>query len=498
MPLMSRPVAALAVLLILPFAATAADPDPVEKALSLQKAMASAEQFLAANMPAEAVGVLEAELSNADGNKAYLAQLRRAYAAEVRQLELSPTADPNRLAQSRRKLTLLGGPEPAVAAAAVIAPPTGVAPVVLPAVAPAGDDQLRDARALFTQGKYAEAGQAFAAAAGRQAPLTEADAALWAYCRIKLAADRVNAPACDAATAAAAEKEIAAALQLAPNNVEFQHVGRKLLAVARQKQHAPALPNSGLASPDRELGGSWQLVETSSFRVRYQGDRAAAERLATAAEAKRKEIFERWSGPPAAAWDQLKCEVVLHPTADGFAKMTQRPAGATGHAMVKLTGGRPTERRIDVRTDDPVFLTNALPRELTHVVLADLFPHTPPPKWAEEGMAVLAGDPDEIGRFVRTLPRCHRDGQLLPLAALMDLKEFPEASRITGFYCESVTLVDYLVKLKGERAFTNFLRDCQRYGTASALKRTYGFETPQALETAWRQTALDTARGQKP
>lgn len=354
---------------------------------------------------------------------------------------------------------------------------------------------MGEARNLFKQGKYAEAAEKFAAA---KQPLADSDAAAWAYCRIKLAADRVNAATCDSATAAAAEREIAAAMQLAPGNAELQQVGRKLVVVARQKQANPGSATAVLPQPDLQLGGSWQVHETASFRVRYQGDRALAERIAAAAEAKRKELFERWSGPPAGAWDSPKCEVVLHPNAECFAKMTQRPAAATGHALVKLTGGRATERRIDLRADDAALLPNALPRELTHVILADLFPTTPPPKWAEEGMAVLAGDPDEVSRFIRTLPRCYRDGHLFPLATLMELKEFPEANRITGFYCESVALVDYLVKLKDERTFTVFLRDCQRYGIASSLKRTYGIDGPQALEQAWKPIALDTARGQNP
>ncbi|HJZ57817.1 MAG TPA: hypothetical protein VKE74_22850 [Gemmataceae bacterium] len=501
MSLAGRGIVALAVLLALPLTTLAQDPkpDPVEKALAIQRAMAAAEQFLTGNMPADAVMVLEAELPNADGNRAFLALLRRAYAAELRQLGASPNPDPNRLAQTRRKLNLLGGAEVESDPAAL---PTA-------APAPAGDDPLRDARGLFNQGKYAEAGEKFAAAAGKQAPLAESDAAAWAYCRIKLAADQVNSPKCNAATAAAAEKDVTAAMQLAPNNPELQKVGRSVIAVARQKQANPGptspgsanpgLANPSLANPDRQVGGSsWDLVETASFRVRFQGDRAAADALARAAEAKRVEIFNRWSGPPAAAWEQPKCEIILHPNAECFTKMTQRPSGATGHAVVKLAGGKPTERRIDLRADDPGMLSNALPRELTHVILADLFPTQPPPKWAEEGMAVLAGDPDEVSRFVRTLPRCARDGQLFPVASLVEMKEFPDATRVTGFYCESVTLVDYLVKLGGERNFTIFLRDCQRYGTASALKRSYGLDGPQALEAAWKQSALDTARGQKP
>jgi hypothetical protein len=174
--------------------------------------------------------------------------------------------------------------------------------------------------------------------------------------------------------------------------------------------------------------------------------------------------------------------------------MPGKPAGGTGHATVKLAGGRATERRIDLRADDPALVPNALPRELTHVVLADLFPNTPPPKWAEEGMAVLAGSPEEVSRYVRTLSRCARGGELLPTTALLELKDFPPAEKITGFYCASVTLVDYLVRLKGEQHFTLFLRDCQRYGTTQALRRQYEIDGAAALEQAWRRAALDVAR----
>jgi hypothetical protein len=111
-------------------------------------------------------------------------------------------------------------------------------------------------------------------------------------------------------------------------------------------------------------------------------------------------------------------------------------------------------------------------------------------------MAGLAGSPYEGGRYVRTLPRCARDGELLPVATLLEMKDFPAAERITGFYCASVTLVEYLVRQGGERNFTLFLRDCQRYGTAQALKRNYKIDGPAALDAGWRRAALDLARGQ--
>src|SRR4051794_19469115 len=101
---MSRPLALL-VLVVSVSAAFAADPPtPLEKSLAVQKAMATARQYLEINMPAEAVTALEAEVANADGNKAVLALLREAYLAELYRLEKAPTPDTARVAQMRRNL----------------------------------------------------------------------------------------------------------------------------------------------------------------------------------------------------------------------------------------------------------------------------------------------------------------------------------------------------------------------------------------------------------
>jgi hypothetical protein len=468
---MSRSLAPVALLLAL--TAVAAGQDPVERALGVQQAIATAEKHLAADRAAEAVAVLEAQLPHADGRAPFLDALRRAYAAELKQLERTPNAE--RAAALARRLALLGA-EPTT--------PVAVTLPEAPAVAAPAPD-TGEARALFNQGKYAEAAARFAATRGA-APLTQDEAAAWAYCRIRAAADAVNPQGCDPAAAAAAEADVIEALKLAPGNAELERVGKQVQAVARARAGSRT---AAAPAPASTLPAGWETVESPSFRVRHKGNKAAAEAVAAAAEAKRTETFTRWSGPPGGAW-AAKCEIVLHPTAACYAAMTGRPAGGTGHATVKLAGGRATERRLDLRADDPDLIPNALPRELTHVVLADLFPNTPPPKWAEEGMAVLAGAPDEVSRYVRTLSRCARGGELLPTASLLDLTDFPPAEKVTGYLCASVTMVDYLVKLKGEQHFLMFLRDTQRYGTAQALRRQYDLDGPAGLEQAWRRAVL--------
>ena len=497
-----RPAALVCAVLLVP-AARAADTGPIDRSLAVQSAMAEAKDLLTANKSAEAVAALEKQLPNADGSRAFLDLLRSAYASEVKRLQLSG-ADPKQVADVRTKLTLLGGSaEPAAPPVAAPAPAVPPAPVVAasePAPKLAAEpnkalEALKQAKDLFNQarsepGKYGSAAKLFAAAFLGKVQMSQEQMAAWAYCRVKVAADQLNRTS-DPAAAVEVATEVEEALKLAPDNASLQKVGNEVIATARRK--------AGGAQPRPSMtpaADGWEAVETASFRVRHRGQRAQAEALARAAEAKREEVFARWSGPPGGAWEP-KCEVVLHQTVDAFAAATRQPARATGRATVKLNGGRAVERHIDLRADDENAAVDALPRELTYVVLADLFPSAAPPKWAEAGMAVLACSPAEVERYRATLAKCYQGGELFPVEAIFDLKS-PPAERLTGFTVESVSLVAYLVKAKGERAFTAFLRDSQRYGLASALKRQYGMADAKQLGDAWMQSELSVARAQAP
>ena len=475
----------------------------VEREILVQNAIKVADRHLAANAPAAAVAALEAQLPNANGSTDFLTRLRRAYAAELQQLAATAGADSTREEQIRRKLALLGGGEEPSAPRAPVAL---LEPTVTPTEPAAVDSAalLRDARALFKAGKYAEAGAKFAAVAVQKAPMTSEEVDAWVYCRLHAAADVLNRPGCDALAATAAEKDVTEALALTPTNARLQQVGQKLLAVARQRKVNPVVATAPVGAPGplgeglpSPVPGDWGSIETANFRVRFRGDKERASEVARVAEAQRVEAFKRWGGGmPGTNWS-ARCEIVLHPSAEVYAQATGKPAAGTGHATVRVTEGRVIDRRIDLRTDDDGLVVNTLPRELTHVVLVDLFPFSPPPKWAEVGMAILAESPDEVSRYTRRLARL-APAEMLPTALLLEQKDFPAAEKITAFYCQSVALVDYLVRLKGEQTFTLFLRGCKRYGVAKSLKEHYGLDGPQALDQAWRQPVHPVTRGQAP
>ena len=184
-----------------------------------------------------------------------------------------------------------------------------------------------------------------------------------------------------------------------------------------------------------------------------------------------------------------------HPSANAFGQATQQPVSSTGLATVQLNEAHVTSRRIDLRADDSTATTDALPRELTYVVLADLFPYKAPPRWAEVGMAVLSTSAIEQNRYSRTFARCVDTNSLIAVSTLTQSK-VPPADRVTEFYVESASLVSFFVKWKGEREFTTFLREAERYGFSGALTKHYGIKDVQQLETTWKKAALAIARGQ--
>lgn len=506
---MVRPVFAAALLLTLPTATTASDPslDSIDRAILVQKAMADAKDYLAANDPAAAAAALETQLPHANVNRTYLELLRKAYDGELQKLRVAPTMNLARHDAIAKRLAILNGtnapavapaPEIVPAAATKAVPPPAMDAIAAPALAPAvaelkpTDEWLKSAARLFNQGtanpaKYREAADLFANAYRERAVLSSEQLAAWAYCRVKLAADELNQPTATVDMARAVEIDVREALALVPGNAGLQKAGEKVLASARLMTGGSSKPASADSS---------QTVEAANVRVKHRGTDALAQSIAKAAGQYRQTITAKWFGPPGVEWTP-KCEITIHSSASAFASATGLSPQATGRAEVSLENGTITSRRIDLRADDPTILEIALPRELAHIVMAELFPSKPPPRWAEEALAIHSTNAAEVSRHLQAISRLAADGQLPTAPELLASTGFPAAERITGFYVASVGIADYLIEKKGDRAFAAFLTDSQRYGIENALRRQYNL-TPAQLESAWRRPNPSAVRGQAP
>jgi hypothetical protein len=242
----------------------------------------------------------------------------------------------------------------------------------------------------------------------------------------------------------------------------------------------------------------WQVLETPNFRIFHRNARLA-ESAGQAAESVRAVQAKRWKSPASHRPWTPPCELYLYPTGKIFAQETQQPETSPGFSTMMCNGNQVVARRTNLRADHPQVLTAILPHEVTHVVLADLFTVQQIPRWADEGMAVLAEPRAEQQVRAAELQEPLQAGRIFDLSKLMAM-DYPVAKDWNLYYAQSVSLTRFLVEQGPPEQFVQFVRDSQRDGIDGALRSVYrigGFPELQErwIEYARRQTAsLSQAR----
>jgi hypothetical protein len=184
---------------------------------------------------------------------------------------------------------------------------------------------------------------------------------------------------------------------------------------------------------------------------------------------------------------QPRCTVVLHASRQTYIKAVGGAGQSTaGSTNVTFRAGTIASRRIDLlvlAADKPLA---ALPHELAHVLFADAFPTTAPPKWAEEGLALLLDAPDKQARHRRDLAAAVRSHSLLPLRQILADTEYPSSAHRAAFYAQSLSLVAFLTESQSPQDFVRFVKHSLAHGNESALKSVYGIGLAE-LEMNWRK-----------
>ncbi len=301
----------------------------------------------------------------------------------------------------------------------------------------------------------------------------------WAYCRLHAVALALNRGAVE--NAAELEREVRQARQMSPL---VEGWARTLLARLAE----PGGPSVEVRHTPRPKDG-WAVAQTPNFRIYHADSNEKAEKVARVAEATRLAMLRKWFGEITSTWTPV-CVIYLHPTAQGYARAAEATPESPGHSRMKLQGERVLERRIDLPADNPNMLTVALPHEITHVVLAGRFGEHQVPRWADVGMALLSEPTEQVQLHVRNLPRHQSEGTLFSTAELLRQADWPEARRISAFYAQSVSLVDFLCTKKDPTTFARFLREALDSGCDKALQRHYGYRNPADLESDWKQHAF--------
>ncbi len=119
-------------------------------------------------------------------------------------------------------------------------------------------------------------------------------------------------------------------------------------------------------------------------------------------------------------------------------------------------------RRIDLRGDDGERASSALAHELSHVILADYFGRRSLPRWADEGVAVLADSTNKQARHHADLQDAITGNKVLTFGFLAALESPPSTDRVAVFYGQSASLARFLAHRKTPHDFLSFVAISQR------------------------------------
>lgn len=237
--------------------------------------------------------------------------------------------------------------------------------------------------------------------------------------------------------------------------------------------------------------GDWFVVETLNFRVWSRLNSTDSIACARRCETLRGELLAKWLPErPGQDWTP-KAVVMVHRTLEEFcAAVGTGRTGSSGCATVRHEQGRVAERRIDLRADVHSWSSSTLPHELAHLILADRFGGRRLPRWADEGIAVLAEPPEKQAERKKAA-----SGQrAIALPRLLTAVEYPTTTEERdAFYAQSTALTDYLVSREGGTRFLTFVEMAMDRGHDVALKKIYRVNGIRELEREWNARGSNIA-----
>ncbi len=229
------------------------------------------------------------------------------------------------------------------------------------------------------------------------------------------------------------------------------------------------------------------MHETPNFLI-FHADSALAESAAGVAESVRTAQAKRWgSSAVQEAWT-TRCEIYLYPNGKAFAKATGQPEASPGFSIIESDRKQITTRKVHLRADQPRLVEAVLPHEVTHVVVADLFTVQQIPRWADEGIAVLAEPESEQKLRAADLQESLSSGQVFELRQLMST-DTPKAKDWSLYYAQSVSLTRFLVEQGTPAQLIQFVRESGRKGAEAALREVYRIGGFEELQKQWQSYA---------
>jgi hypothetical protein len=234
-----------------------------------------------------------------------------------------------------------------------------------------------------------------------------------------------------------------------------------------------------------ERRGSWLTAETANFVVWTHLDESATRELAVRCEKLRSSLRASWLGFDGSLWIP-KCAIVLHAGATEYQNTLGTPEVSVGCTTVTCDQGRIVFRRIDLRNDAQNWRENALPHELTHVVVSERWLDGQIPTWLNEGLAMTSESAQLQEDRLDMLEAACRSPELLPVNIV--LADDHAGARLDPNlrYAVSLSLTRFLLQQGDREQLLRFAELVTTDGYEQALRETYAIEGGiGALESQW-------------
>lgn len=244
------------------------------------------------------------------------------------------------------------------------------------------------------------------------------------------------------------------------------------------------------ASQASAIHGDRWTASSGSFRVTNRHPAQDAREIAKSCEAWRTSLQRFWCDGESHPWTP-RCEIVVHANQASYLAAAGAGAGSTfGSSYIEFAQNKQIKRRqIDFRGDSQ-HGPASVPHELTHVVLADLLGGQQPPRWADEGMAILADAKAKRQLHERDFQSGLSQRTAFRAIELLSLDAYPHPSRVPAFYGQCVSLTSFLVSREKPAKFVAFLRQSAEQGYDTALRDCYAIDNVQELEQLWHADRL--------
>lgn len=246
------------------------------------------------------------------------------------------------------------------------------------------------------------------------------------------------------------------------------------------------------AEPSSSVRGDARHAVSPNFSVHSEDPSHPADRVAVQCERRRQHQQRRWLGESGSSLWRPRCEVVVHANENAYLRcLGARAAMTRGVSRIHRQSHRIVSRHISLMADPQSGELTALAHELTHLVLADRFKMSPPPRWVDEGTALLADDAKKQWLHLRDLRGALSNHCCPSVREALAMRHYPPGTRRTAFYGLSLSLVGYLCELDDPAKVVDLAvlgNDC---GYDAALREIYGIANTAELQRRWQRYLRD-------